>query len=132
MASGPGVSKGQAVLDMLLAGGATVRLWSTAPDYDGDPAGVEVVPAGGAPTVTFSPAVAGTAGQIVKAVSNSAALFTDVPVANTGVVALSLHDPADDSMIAINNAWASPVPWSAGGSPLIPAGGLVVPFVPVS
>lgn len=130
MASGPGVSKACDALDMWLAGGGTVRLWTVAPDYDGT-GGTESVPAGGAPTASFQPAVAGTGGQIAKATSTGAVTFSNVPDASADIVALSVHDPSDDSLIAIDRAWTAPgVGWSVGDSPQLAF--VSVPFVPVS
>lgn len=132
MASGPGVTKARSVLDMLLAGGAKVRLWTVAPAYDGT-GGTEVSGGGySAPTIPFNAAVAGTGGQIAKSTSSAQTLFSNMPVASSAVVALTLHDPSDNSLIALNNAWTSPVSWAVGESPMIPAGSLVVPFVPAS
>ena len=130
MASGPGVSKAIDALDMWLAGGGVVRLWTVAPDYDGT-GGTESVPAGGAPTAAFQPAEAGTGGQIAKAVSTAAVTFANVPAASSDIVALSIHDPVDDSIIAIDRAWTAPgAGWSAGASPQLAS--VTVPFVPVS
>ena len=130
MASGPGVSKAIEALDMWLAGGGTIRLWTVAPDFDGT-GGTESVPTGGAPTETFQPAVAGTSGQIAKAETTGAVVFVEVPDASDDIVALSVHDPSDNSIIAINRAWVAPAPgWSAGESPVLDF--VSVPFVPVS
>lgn len=117
MASGPGVSKGQLALDLLLAGGALVRLWTVAPAFDGT-GGAESVPAGGAPSVTFQPSVAGSGGQIATATTTGPVTFMGVPDASGSIVALSVHDPSDNSMICIDQAWVAPgAGWAAGQSP---------------
>jgi hypothetical protein len=117
---------------MWLAGGGVVRLWTVAPDFNGA-GGTESVPAGGAPTATFQPAVAETGGQIAKATSTDAVTFAGVPVGDEDIVALSVHDPADDSLIvlfdSLPSGWAG-AGWSAGDSPQLAS--VAVPFVPVS
>ena len=129
MASGPGVSKACDALDMWLGGGAVVRLWTVAPDFDGT-GGTESVPAGGAPTAAFQPAVAGTGGQIAKATSTGAVTFAGVPDDSSDIVAISFHDPSDDALIVLDDSWTPPgAGWSAGDSPMFPVS---VPFVPVS
>lgn len=130
MTSGPGITQGETALDMLLSGGAKMRLWTVAPAYDGT-GGTEVTGGGyAAPTVTFSPSVAGTGGQIAKAVSSSAALFANMPVASSGVPAWSLHDPSTDDLIVLVSSVTWPTSWAIADSPNIPAGSIVVPFVP--
>lgn len=130
MASGPGVQRAIDALNMWLGGGGVVRLWTVAPGFDGV-GGTETVPSGGAPTASFQPAVAGTGGQIAKAASTGAVTFAGVPVASSAVVALSVHDPADNSIIAIDRAWVAPgTGWAAGDSPQLAS--VTVPFVPVS
>ena len=129
MASGPGVSKACDALDMWLGGGGVVRLWTVAPAFDGT-GGTESVPSGGAPTASFAPAVAGTGGQIAKAQSGTVT-FAGVPVASSSIVALSVHDPSDNSLISLDNAWSAPgAGWSAGDSPQLAS--VSVTFVPVS
>ena len=129
MASGPGVQRAKDALDMWLGGGGVVRLWTVAPDFDGV-GGTESVPGGGAPTASFQPAVAGTGGQIAKAVSG-AVTFASAAHASSAIVALSVHDPSDDSIIAIDRAWTAPgAGWAAGDSPQLAS--VTVPFVPVS
>lgn len=129
MASGPGVQRAKDALDMWLAGGGVVRLWTVAPAFDGT-GGTESVPAGGAPTASFGPAQAGTSGQIAFAKS-AAVTFSGVPVASADVVALSVHDPVDDELIMLDDAWSAPgAGWSAGDSPQLAF--VSVPFVPVS
>ncbi|NUO35510.1 MAG: hypothetical protein HOQ27_10680 [Dermatophilaceae bacterium] len=129
MASGPGVTKAREALDMWLASGGVIRLWTVAPGFDGA-GGTETVPSGGAPTVTFQPAVAGTGGQIAKAVSTGAVTFAGMAVASSAVVALSVHDPADNSIIALDSSWIAPgAGWAAGDSPQLAS--VTVPFVPV-
>ena len=130
MASGPGVAKACDALDMWLGNGGTVRLWTVAPDFDGT-GGTESVPGGGAPTATFQPAVGGTGGQIAKATSTGAVTFAVVPDDSSDIVALSVHDPSDDSLIAIDRAFTAPgAGWSAGDSPQLAY--VSIPFVPVS
>jgi len=130
MASGPGVQRAIDALDMWLAGGGTVRLWTVAPAFDGT-GGTESVPAGGAPVATFQPAVAGTGGQIAKAQSTGAVTFSGVTAASSAIVALSIHDPSDNSLIAIDRAWTAPgAGWASGDSPQLAY--VSVPFVPVS
>lgn len=130
MASGPGVSKAIDALDMWLAGGGVIRMWTVAPDFDGT-GGTESVPAGGAPTATFQPAVAGAGGQIAKATSTGAVTFTGAADDSADIVALSVHDPSDDSLIAIDRAWTAPgAGWVSGDSPQLAY--VSVPFVPVS
>ena len=130
MASGPGVDKACDALDMWLGGGGTVRLWTVAPDFDGT-GGTESVPSGGAPTASFQPAAAGTGGQIAQAQSTGAVTFAGVPDDSADIVALSVHDPADDSLISLDNAWSAPgAGWSAGDSPQLAS--VSVTFVPVS
>jgi len=129
MASGPGVQRAKDALDMWLGGGGVVRLWKVAPGFDGT-GGTESVPAGGAPTVSFQPAVAGTGGQIAKAQSGPVT-FSGVPDASSAIVALSIHDPSDGSLIAIDRAWSAPgAGWSSGDSPQLAY--VSVPFVPAS
>ena len=129
MASGPGVSKACDALDMWLGGGGVVRLWTVAPAFDGT-GGTESVPSGGAPMASFAPAVAGTGGQIAKAQSGTVT-FAGVPVASSSIVALSVHDPSDNSLISLDNAWSAPgAGWSAGDSPQLAS--VSVTFVPVS
>ena len=129
MASGPGVQRAKDALDMWLGGGGKVRLWTVAPAFDGT-GGTESVPTGGAPTATFAPAVAGTGGQIAKAQSGTVT-FAGVPVASSSIVALSVHDPSDNSLISLDNAWSAPgAGWSAGDSPQLAS--VSVTFVPVS
>lgn len=129
MASGPGVSKACLALDVLLSGGGVVRLWTTAPAFDGS-GGVETVPSGGAPSATFQPAVAGTGGQIAVSQSAGPVTFVGVPVASGSVVALSVHDPADNSLICIDRAWVAPgAGWTAGQSPQLAY--VQAAFVPV-
>lgn len=130
MASGPGVQRAKDALDMWLGGGGVVRMWTVAPGYDGT-GGTESVPSGGAPTATFQPAVTGTGGQIAKATSTGAVTFTGAAHASSSIVALSIHDPSDNSIIAIDRAWTAPgAGWSAGQSPQLAF--VAVPFVPVS
>ena len=129
MASGPGVQRAKDALDMWLAGGGTIRLWKVAPAFDGT-GGTESVPAGGAPTVLFQAAVAGTGGQIAKAQSGPVT-FSGVPDASSAIVALSVHDPSDNSVIALDAAWTAPgAGWASGDSPQLAY--VSVPFVPVS
>ena len=128
MASGPGVQRAKDALDMWLGGGGVVRLWLVAPAFDGT-GGTESVPSGGAPTATFSPAVAGTGGQIAKADASASPVFPGVPDASTAIVALSVHDPSDDSIISLDTSWTAPgTGWTAGQSPTFPVS---VVFVPV-
>jgi len=116
-------------LDMWLSGGATIRLWTVAPAFDGT-GGTEAVPAGGAPTASFQPAVEGTGGQIAKATTAVPPVFPGVPVASSAVEAISFHDPSDDHLIVLDAAFTAPgAGWSAGDSPTFPVS---VPFVPVS
>lgn len=130
MASGPGVQSAKDALDMWLAGGAVVRLWKVAPDFHGV-GGTESVPAGGAPTASFQPAVDGTGAQIAKATSTGAVTFAGVPDASSSIVAISYHDPSDDHLIVLDNSWTPPgAGWSAGDSPQLAF--VSVPFVPVS
>ena len=130
MASGPGVQRAKDALDMWLGNGGTIRLWKVAPAFDGT-GGTESVPAGGAPTVTFQPAVAGTGGQIAKAQSTGAVTFAGVPDASSAIVALSVHDPSDNSVIALDAAFTAPgAGWASGDSPQLAY--VSVPFVPVS
>lgn len=130
MASGPGVQRAKDALDMWLGGGATIRLWLVAPDFNGA-GGTESVPGGGAPTSTFQPAVDGTGGQIAKATSTGAVTFPVVPDDSSDIVAISFHDPSDDSLIVVDDAWTAPgAGWSAGDSPQLAS--VTVPFVPVS
>ena len=130
MASGPGTSKACDALDMWLGGGAVVRLWTVAPDFDGT-GGTESVPAGGAPTAAFQPAVAGTGGQIAKATSTGAVTFAGVPDDSSDIVAISFHDPSDDDLIVVDDSWTAPgAGWSSGDSPQLAY--VSVPFVPVS
>ena len=131
MASGPGVTKARAVLDMLLSGGAKMRMWTVAPGFDGT-GGTETVPGGGVPTVSWSPAVAGSGGQIAKAASSTSTVLANMAVASTAIAAVSYHDPADDSLIALDNSPTLPLSWAVGESPMFPAGSLVIPFVPVA
>ena len=127
MASGPGVQRAKDALDMWLGGGGVVRLWLVAPAFDGT-GGTESVPSGGAPTASFAPAVAGTGGQIAKAQSGTVT-FAGVPVASSSIVALSVHDPSDDSIISLDTSWTAPgTGWTAGQSPTFPVS---VVFVPV-
>jgi hypothetical protein len=115
---------------MWLAGGGVIRMWTVAPNFDGT-GGTESVPAGGAPTATFQPAVAGTGGQIAKATSTGVVTFTGAADDSADIVALSVHDPADDSLIAIDRAWTAPgAGWASGDSPQLAY--VSVPFVPVS
>jgi len=130
VSSGPSPQAAKDALDMWLAGGATIRLWTVAPDFDGT-GGTEAVPAGGAPTSSFQPAVSGTGAQIAKATSSGAVTFPGVPVASTDVVALSFHDPSDGHLIVVDRAWTAPgAGWSAGASPQLAS--VSVPFVQVS
>jgi hypothetical protein len=114
---------------MWLGGGGVIRLWTVAPDFDGT-GGTESVPSGGAPTATFAAAVAGTGGQIAKAVTTGPVTFVGVPAASSAIVALSVHDPSDNSIIAINRTWTAPgAGWTAGQSPSLAF--VSVPFIPV-
>lgn len=132
MASGPSVDAAREMLDMILASDVDVRLWTVAPAFDGT-GGTEVVGGGYAPAVlTTNPAVAGTAGQIAKATSLGGLLFTNMPVASTAVVAISVHVHSTGDLRWLNDTWVSPVAWAVGESPLIPAGDFAVAFVPVS
>lgn len=129
MAAGAGQQAAKDALDMWLGGGGTIRLWTVAPGFDGT-GGTESVPAGGAPTVSFNPAVAGTGAQIAKADAASSPIFQSVPDPSTAIVALSVHDPADDHLLVLDGAWVAPGSgWAAGDSPTFP---LSVPFVPVA
>src|SRR5689334_12340916 len=115
---------------MWLSGGGVVRLWTVAPGFDGT-GGTESVPAGGAPTASFQPAVAGTGGQIAKATSTGAVTFASVPDASADIVALSVHDPVDDSIISLDTNWTAPGSgWSAGDSPQLAF--VSVAYVPVA
>ena len=130
MASGPGVSKACDALDMWLAGGGTVRLWTVAPAFDGT-GGTESVPAGGAPVASFQPAVAGTGGQIARAQSTGAVTFSGVPDASSAIVALSIHDPSDNSLVCIDRNFVTPgAGWASGDSPQLAY--VSASFVPVS
>jgi hypothetical protein len=130
MASGPGVDKACDVLDMLLGDGGVIRLWTVAPDFDGT-GGTESVPGGGAPTTTFQPAVPGTGGQIAKKTSTGAVTFAVVADDSSDIVALSVHDPSDDSLVAIDRAFTAPgAGWSAGDSPQLAF--VSVPFIQTS
>lgn len=132
MSSGPSVTTARQMLDMILGSDVDVRLWTVAPAFDGT-GGTEVTGGGYAPAVlTANAAVAGTGGQIAKSTSQNGVLFTNMPVASTSVVAISVHVHSTGAMVALNNAWTSPVAWAVGASPLIPAGSLVVPFVPAA
>ena len=131
MGSGPSVSAGIDYLDMELGSDRDVRLWTVAPDFDGT-GGTEVTGGGYAPAVlTSNPAVAGTGGQIAKATSLGSLLFTNMSVASTSVVAITVHVHSTGEMRWVDNAWTSPVPWSIGQSPLIPAAAFALAFVPV-
>lgn len=131
MASGPSVATAREILDMILAGGVEVRLWTDAPAFDGT-SGTEVTGGGyDPPTVTFNPAVAGTGGQIAKGTNLSSFVMVDLPVASTDVVAISVHDPSTGDLKWLNDSWTSPVAWSAGQSPMFGAGVFGVAFVPV-
>lgn len=102
---------------MWLGGGGVLRLWTVAPDYDGT-GGTESVPSGGAPSATFDPAEDGTGGQIASVQTSASVTFVGVPAASSSIVAVSVHDPSDDSIIAIDRTWTAPGSgWSAGQSP---------------
>ena len=132
MSSGPSVTAAREILDMILASDVDVRLWTVAPAFDGT-GGTEVSGGGYAPAVlTENPAVAGTGGQIAKADNQLSFLFTNVPVPSSSVVAISVHTHSTGALRWLNNSWTSPVSWSAGGSPLFPAGSFAVAIVPVS
>ena len=131
MTSGPGVAQARTALDMWLGGGGVIRLWTVAPNFDGT-GGTESVPSGGAPTATFAAAVAGTGGQIAKATNQGAFVLTELPVASTSVVAISVHEHSTGALKWKNDSWSSPVPWAVGESPMFPAEAFAVAFVPVS
>lgn len=117
---------------MWLAGGGVIRLWTVAPDFDGI-GGNESVPAGGSPTAAFQPAVAGTGGVIAKATTSGPVTIPSVPHASTDIVAMSVHDPSDDSIIHLDtqvdpSTFGSG--WAAGESPQLAY--VTVSFVPVA
>ena len=130
MASGPGVARACDALNMWLAGGGVVRLWTVAPAFDGT-GGTESVPSGGAPTSSFQPAVDGTGPQIAKADSSGPVTFPGVPNDSSDIVAISFHDPSDDTLIVVDETFTAPgAGWSAGDSPQLAS--VTVSFVPVS
>ena len=130
MASRPGVQSAKDALDMWLSGGAVVRFWKVAPDGYGA-GGTESVPAGGAPTASFQPAVEGTGGQVAKATSTGAVTFPGMPDPSSAITAISFHDPSDDHLIVVDDSWTAPgAGWSAGDSPQLAY--VSVPFVPVA
>jgi hypothetical protein len=126
--SGPSVDAGIEILDQELATDRDVRLWTVAPAFDGT-GGTEVTGGGYAPAVPgFNAAVAGTGGQIAKASGSAGCLFTNMPVASTAVVAISIHVHSTGEMRALNDSWTSPTAWSIGQSPLI---NVAAAFIPV-
>lgn len=132
MASGPSVATGQSMLDMVLGSDVDVRLWTVAPAFDGT-GGTEVSGGGyAAAVVTFNASAAGSGGQIVKATNQGQLLFTNMPVASSDVVAISVHTHSTGALVWLNNSWISPVAWAVGDSPMIPAGAFAVALVPVS
>jgi hypothetical protein len=132
MASGPSVDAAIEMLDQELGSDRDVRLWTVAPDFDGT-GGTEVTGGDYEPAVlTSAPAVAGTGGQIAKAVNLLGFYFADMPVASTAVVAISVHVHSTGELRWLNDSWTSPVAWAIGESPLIPAGVFALAFVPVS
>jgi hypothetical protein len=117
---------------MLLDADVDVRLWTTAPAFDGA-GGVEVTGGGYIPAVlTANPSVAGTGGQIANATNQAAFLFVDMPVASTDVVAITVNTHSTGDLVWLNDSWVSPVAWSVGESPLFDVGTFAVALIPVS
>jgi hypothetical protein len=75
--------------------------------------------------------VAGTGGQIARAQSTGAVTFPSVPAASSAIVALSIHDPSDNSLVCIDRNFVAPgAGWASGDSPQLAY--VSASFVPVS
>jgi hypothetical protein len=128
MSSGPSVSVAKSILDCYFGGIAPsdipslveVRMWTVAPAFDGT-GGTAATSAGSWPVLAMSAAVAGGVGQIAKVLTSAQLLFVTMTQASTAVVAFSTHNVSTGGLVWLNNSWTSPVSWSAGESPLIPA-----------
>ena len=137
MASGPSVSVAKSILDCYFGGVAPSdvpssleeRLWTVAPDFDGT-GGTEATSGSDWPVLTVSASVDGGVGQIAKALSSVDLLFASMGDASDVVVAFSTHDVSTGDLVWLNNSWSSPVSWSAGESPLVPAGEFVADMIP--
>lgn len=137
MASGPSVDVAKSILDCYFGGVAPsdvpasieVRLWTVAPDFDGT-GGTEATSGSSWPTLSVDAATAGGVGQIAKALSDVDMLFATMTEASTAVVAFTTHHVSSGDLIWLNNSWTSPVSWSAGESPLVPAGEFFADMIP--
>ena len=132
MSSGPSVNSGKLALDTILASDVDMRLWTVAPNFAGT-GGTQVTGGGYAPAVvSFAASVAGSGGQIAKAVQSTSFVLSNMPVASGSIVAMTLHEHSSGDIKWLDNAWTSPVSWTIGQSPLFNVGALTVAWVPVS
>lgn len=133
-----GQAPGIAVLDAIFNAGSYVgpavvhvRLWTVAPAADGT-GGTECTGVMVRPLLSSAVAVAGGAGQVAKVTSDQAVIFEGINEASSAVVAMSIHDDSDGTLV-----WVGPfVPpatkasggWDAGDSPAISAGSILAAF----
>lgn len=139
MASGPSVVVAKSILDCYIGGIAPtiippavdVRLWTVAPDFTAA-GGTEVTGGAYVPALlSVGAAVDGGVGQLAQILNDAAFTFYDMPVASTAVVAASLHNNIDDTMLWLNDSWSSPNPWAIGESPQFGIGDFFTDLIPV-